>query len=370
MHKPLLYFSILFALIFMCGVAVAKKSHKELVLAVSNATSGPASQLGTRLNQGSLVYFNKVNKQQLLPGYEVKLHRLDDSYEPFNTLQNTQQFVANKDVFALFNYVGTPTTHAIFPMLKRLKLPFLTPFTGAEFLRFPPSSNIFNLRASYFQEAKVQIEYLVQEKKISKIGLLIQADQFGYSVEQGYLDALNSYGLTPVVTTRYRRNTLDIETALQILLEQQVEAIAFVGTYQPFATLINKANQKGFRPFFTTVSFISSKDLFNRIKEPANVLVTEVFPDPMVCDFIYCQEFRKDMLAAGFSSTDRVQLEGYLNAYLFSKVAAKCIDNMTTDCYLEKIKKFNNNENDFPIAFSDKDHQGSNSVYLNFYQAR
>jgi len=355
------------ALICLSINAFAYSENQESIkLAVSNATSGPAAQLGIRLNQGANAYFNRINLEGGVAGKTIKLEQLDDGYEPFKTLKNTQSFLKRNDIFAFFNYVGTPTTHAIIKQISKSDIPFLMPFTGAEFLRTPVIDNVYHLRASYYQEAEQQINYLVDTKRITNIGLLIQADEFGISVEKGYLLALKERGLKPTVTTRYRRNTKDVELALSILKDKNVQAIAFVGTYEPFSQLINSAYQQGFTPFFTTVSFISSHDLFQRLKQPSNVLVTEVMPDPNTCDDDICLQFIKDMEAQGVVEVDQVLFEGYLNAFVFVEVAKQCGSLLSQRCFLEKMKQFEYNHNGLSISFADNDHQGLSSIFLNF----
>jgi ABC-type branched-subunit amino acid transport system substrate-binding protein len=63
-----------------------------IVLASSNALSGPAAKLGTRLNEGSQVYFDKINKLGGINGHPILLKTVDDGYEPYKTLKNTQVF--------------------------------------------------------------------------------------------------------------------------------------------------------------------------------------------------------------------------------------------------------------------------------------
>ena len=172
----------------------------------------------------------------------------------------------------------------------------------------------------------------------------------------------------PSATTRFRRNTEDVSTALGVLMEKNVEAIAFVGTYRPFAELVNSANSYNFSPIFTTVSFVSSKDLFPLIEQPSKILVTEVLPDPMDCQLLYCQQFRRDMADAGFKDVDRIQLEGYLNAMLFTLVAKHCKEDMSAACFFNEIQQLSLSENDLTIEFSADDHQGLDQIYLNFYQ--
>lgn len=343
-----------------------EKDRKVIQLAVSNATKGPAAQLGFRLNQGASAYFNRINHSGGINGYRVEMLLRDDGYEPYKTLTNTHKFLKNENLFGFFNYVGTPTTFAIHQTVADSGLPFLMPFTGADFLRSPITPNIYNLRASYNQEAQAQIKYLIETKGIKKIGLLVQADEFGRAVERGYAKVLKSYGIEPVITTRYRRNTQDIATALDVLITKEVEAVAFVGTYNPLAELINSAYKKQFTPIFTTVSFISSQDLFKLIEQPSKIVVTEVMPDPKTCQYEYCFQFIKDMAAIGIKEFDRIQLEGYLNAHLFTQVASLC-SSITPSCFLNKIQHFNMNSLGLKVEYSPTDHQGLDEVYLNFF---
>jgi ABC-type branched-subunit amino acid transport system substrate-binding protein len=343
-------------------------AKQAIILASSSALSGPTAQLGLRLNQGARIYFTQINRTGGIAGRSIEIQSLDDGYEPYKTLKNTHLFLKQKNVFALFNYVGTPTTYVVYPQIKNSQLPFLMPFTGANFLRTPVTENVFNLRASYYQEAKAQIDYLIKERKLTRIGLLVQADKFGVAVEEGYLKAMKKYGVKPVVVTRYRRNTEDVALALSLLKASNVEAVSFVGTYEPFAELINSAAQQNFTPFFTTVSFISSRDLFSRIKQQSNILVSEVMPDPHHCSFAICQKFNRDMKNAGVEQADQVQFEGYLNAYLFVEVAKLCVENLNQACFLEKISHFSFDFGGIKVNFSPDEHQGLDSVFLNFFE--
>jgi ABC-type branched-subunit amino acid transport system substrate-binding protein len=344
--------------------------NQPIILASSSALSGPAAKLGFRLNQGAEVYFDKINRSGGIAGQKVILKTLDDGYEPFKTIKNTQFFLNDDSVFALFNYVGTPTVAVILPLIEENHLPFLMPFTGAEFLRKPIIKNIFNLRASYYQEVDAQLNYLIKEQKITKIGLLIQADKFGIAVEKGYVSLMENYGLKPVVTTRYRRNTKDVSLALSVLKKKGVEAIAFVGTYEPFAELINTAADQEFTPFFTTVSFISSHDLFPKLKQQSRVLVSEVMPEPQTCTLRICEEFLNDMKQAGKLYTDQVQFEGYLNAYLFTEVAKQCTEKLSQTCFINKIRNFSFDFGGIVVNFSSENNQGLNNIYLNFFDIK
>lgn len=341
--------------------------NSPIILGTSNALTGPAAQLGIQLNQGANIYFDKINNSGGIFGHHVKLISLDDSYEPYKTVKNTQELLKIDDLFALFNYVGTPTSHAILSIINQKSIPYLMPFTGAEFLRNPINKNIYNLRASYYQEAEVQIDYLIEKVKAKRIGLLIQADEFGLAVESGYLKAMKSRDIKPAVTTRFRRNTEDVLLALSILEENKVDAVAFVGTYKPLAELINTGYEKNFAPYYTTVSFVSSYDLFSRIKYPSRLLVTEVMPDLNSCKLKICKEFILDNQNENRASINPVVFEGYINAKVFVEVALLCKYKLTRQCFLDKIAEFKKNIGGIKVSYTTDKHQGLNEVYFNHF---
>jgi len=347
-------------------VCARESLDDDIVLISSNALTGPNQQVGKKLTQGARLYFNKVNRQGGIFGRQIKLKVFDDGYEPFKTVENTYKVLDAEKPLALFNYVGTPNAHAILPFIEKYQLPLLMPFTGAEFLRQPSKPYIFNLRASYNQETLAQIDYLFTKVKAKKIALLVQADEFGLAVESGYLSAMARYNLKPVVTTRFRRNTQDIELALAVMLKHDIDAVAFVGTYTPLIKFIEQAFHQDFTPFITTVSFISSHDLFAGVKVPAKIAVTEVVPNPQTCQLAICEEFIDDLKSSNIFA-DQVVFEGYLNAKLFVAVAKQCGLSLTRECLVEQFLTFEADFGGLAIKFTDKHHQGMSNIYFSFF---
>jgi len=338
-------------------------------LGMSNALTGPTSQLGQDLSKGAFIYFKQLNNFDGINGQKVELISLDDAYEPENTVRNTKILIEQEQVLALFNYVGTPTSHAILPTLKQTNIPYLMPFTGADFLRTPVINNIFNLRASYSQEAQAQVDFLVTKKGFSQIALVIQADEFGLAAQRSYVQMMKKFNLKPVIDERFKRNSNDIEKVLAHLKTKPLDAIIFVGTYQPFSHLINLSYEQGLRPFFSTLSFVSSQDVFSRLKHPSKVVVSEVMPEPSQCQWQICRQFIRDMSKAGYQQLNRLQFEGYLNAHIFSLVAKQCGDKLTRTCLMKKFESFELKKEGLNISFSPNNHQGLNQVYLSFSDA-
>ncbi|WP_412770799.1 hypothetical protein [Ralstonia solanacearum] len=56
---------------------------------------------------------------------------LDDFYEPEAAERNTKTLINDTKVFALFGYVGTPTSLAALKQANPAGVPFFAPYSGA-----------------------------------------------------------------------------------------------------------------------------------------------------------------------------------------------------------------------------------------------
>src|SRR5215212_6300957 len=138
------------AVSFASSVLAQGVTDSQVVLGQSVALSGPAQQLGLDMQLGATLYFNKINAAGGVNGRKIVLKTLDDGYEATRAADNTKRLINDERVFALFGYVGTPTSAASLPIFTAAKVPFVGPFTGAESLRNPVNPLIFNVRASYY----------------------------------------------------------------------------------------------------------------------------------------------------------------------------------------------------------------------------
>lgn len=354
-------------IIVICCIplVVFATQQPPIKLGMSAALSGPSAELGVQLKQGADAYFEQVNANGGVNGRKIELLALDDQYEPHLTVNNTRHLINNAKVDVLFSYVGTPTSSAIQPIIDSHQIPFITPFTGADLLRH--KDHIFNLRASYNDEAKVQIDYLVKQKGLTKIAFLIQADEFGLSLQNALTKAMLPYSLKPKAIARFKRNSQDIERALEKLKKSGAQAICLVGTYKPLAHFINLADQQGFKPYYTSVSFVSSNELFARIKQPSKVLVTEVTPRVDGCYEEWCKRFKKTMESVNIHDPTRVHLEGFANAYVFYKAAEACTP-FSRQCLLKQlniVKQALDKRKRNYVEFAEK--VKNNTVFLNHF---
>ncbi len=349
-------------------------TDNEIVIGSSAALGGEASFLGTQTIHGSLAYINEVNAKGGIHGRKVRLISYDDQYEPSKTVANTQQLINIDRVFALFDYVGTPTTVKIIDLVHEAEIPLLGVFSGAEDLRTPHKPYIFNIRDSYYSEAEGAISYFVDKLGLKKIAVMYQEDDFGLAVLSGVQLALERRNMSPVTVDTYIRGTLDVENAMRVIKSSGAEVVVMVGTYQPLAKFIRIAQDAEFTPYFHTVSFVGleafAKELIEKQKIDRSLLnkiiVTEVVPSPFSEVLLGAKEYRE--LIKKYYPHDEpnfVALEGFINAKVMVEALERAGKDLSREKFIEVLETIQNFDVGIgnQISYSTLNHQGMKGIY-------
>jgi ABC-type branched-subunit amino acid transport system substrate-binding protein len=194
----------------------AALSDTRIVLGQSAPFTGAAVQLGLQFHLGAQAYFETVNAKGGINGRTIEIKRLDDGYEPERCAANTRQLIAD-DVFALFGYIGTPTSLAALPLATTAKVPFFAPFTGAQALREPFNRYAIHVRASYFDETAAIVRQITSTG-IKKIAVFYQDDAYGKTGLDGVTRAMTAVGLEPVALGTVERNTIEVAQAVKAIM--------------------------------------------------------------------------------------------------------------------------------------------------------
>ncbi len=340
-------------------------TDREIIIGMSNALTGPASALGSGVKAGAMAYFKKINDGGGVNGRKIKVISYDDGYEPKRTVDNTNRLITEDKVFALFGYVGTPTSTAVLPILNKEKILYWAPFTGAEFLRMPVTKNIFNVRGSYFDEAEMQVKYLTDKLGKKKIGVFIQNDAYGLAVKGGVVKAMKKRGLEIAGEGTYERNTENVDAGLSTLKNYNPEAVIMVGTYKAMAAFIKKAKAQGFNPVFLNVSFVGTAALVRELSGSGDgVIITEVMPSPHDSSMSIVHQYQKDMKAAGHADLDYTDLEGYVDAVAFVEVLKKVNGPLTRSSFMAAAESLNTTVGGLLFSFTPANHQAMSRIYL------
>src|ERR1700719_2068910 len=184
-------------------------TEKEILIGSCSALEGPSRSLGIETVAGAKAYFNLVNEEGGVHGRKLKLLSYDDSYDPAKTQGCFDRLLAEK-VFALGFFVGTPTAVKYVPMAEGAKIPLVGLFTGAQTLYVPMRHWAVNVRASYFDETREQIDGLWGSLGYKKVGVIYPEDAFGAAVLEGVKTALKAHGAAPIAAASYQRQTAQV----------------------------------------------------------------------------------------------------------------------------------------------------------------
>ena len=354
--------------------AVPGVSNTEIVLGSSLALSGHAAYLGTQTLQGAQAYLNTVNGDGGVFGRRVQVLSIDDAYDPPRCLANTQRFIIDGSVFALFCYVGTPTTVKVLPLLSEARIPLLGMFTGANALREPFLRYAINIRASYYEETEAAIRHMVEDLGLKKIAVFYQYDAYGFDGLVGSELALKHYGLEPVARGFYTRGTLDVEEAVGRIHDSGAEAVVMVGTYSANAKFINLSMELGYDPIFYNVSFVGAEELARRVNSGTSVrvIMSQVVPPPdestggsaeggVVSEYLKALHRYYPAQQPSF-----VGLEGFLNARILVEGLRRAGPRLTREGFIDAIESIHELTlgQDVTVSFGPDDHQGMDRVYF------
>ena len=342
-------------------------SQTRIHFGMSAAFSGTAQALGHNMRNGIQSAFNEVNEQGGINGRRLELSSIDDLYTPARAAVNTITLIEETKVFALIGAVGTPTSRAAVPVAEEAGVPYIAPFTGAEFLRDPMLETVLNLRSSYYQETEEIVERLTSDLGITRIAIFYQDDSFGRAGLQGVLNAmekrhmeLSSIGLYPRLTTAIKAALLDIQRG-------NPQAVIIIGAYEPTAELILWSRNLGMDPVFIAVSFVGSNALAESLgADGEDVFITQVVPFPTDDTLPITRDYLS-ALGKFFPNSEPgfVSFEGYLAGRLAIEGIKRCGENVTRECFLESLRNGEPiNLGGFLVRYGEGDNQGSDDVFI------
>ena len=359
-------FSITTGAAVLAGFNTARaQSEGKIILGQSAAFTGPAAQLGIQFYQGAKVYFDQANAQGTAGRQQIEIRKLDDGYDPVRCAENTQKLIAD-DVFALFGYIGTPTSIAALPLATKGKIPFIAPFTGAMALRDPFNRYAFHVRASYNDETALIVRQLTN-LGLKKIAVFHQNDAYGKAGLDGVTLALNGLNLKTVAQATVERNSVEVAQAVKTLVAAGPDAVVQIGAYKACAAFIREARKAGYGGMFYNVSFVGTQALSDELgKEGAGVVVSQVMPSPYNPARAIAREFADAVKAAGngvqanFSS-----MEGYLAAKLFAEGLRRAGSRPTRESLMAGLESIGRQSfGGFAVSFSPAHHVASSFVEL------
>lgn len=379
-----------------CTGASVKESSSEtdIVLCQSASFSGASSHFGRQTWLGSQTYFDEVNRSGGIKGRKMKVIAMDDQYEPDITAKNTQVCLADKNVFALFSYIGTPTLAKALPLLKQARDNGSQVFlfanrSGAGIQRTSPyDSMVFNVRASYGEETETIVRHFIKSDK-KRFGMFIQDDAYGQSGLAGVESALAKRKKKVLDVAKYTRGTKfndDFKQQVTQLLKVNADIIVSIASYQAAAGLIRDARDAGFKGPIVNISFVGAQDMLdllihhgqqNAKDYTQNLFVSQVLPPPtqtqipIVAEYVKASQEHAPSIPSEIAGGEAVKpisiagLEGYINAKVFTEIVRRVEGPLTQAAFMDAAHAFTMDLGfKMPLAFAKDQHQGLHEIWM------
>jgi branched-chain amino acid transport system substrate-binding protein len=364
-------FALVVSILGSAALAEDGVSNRKIVFGQVAALSGPAQDLGQGMRQGILAAFEDANRHGGVFGRMLELRSFDDGYEPERTIEATKKLIEEDKVFAMIGAVGTPTSKAGQPIATAAQVPFVGPFTGAEFLRNPYNRYVINIRASYFEETEAWIEHLTKDLGITKIAILYQDDSFGLAGLEGVQAAMARRNMSLVASGTFKRNTTAVKSALLDIMKGQPEAVVTVAPYKPVAEFIKLAHFVKLDAVFVAMSFVGSNSLGQELgSKGAGVIISQVVPSPWDASLAVVASYQSAIAAVdGKAAPGFVSLEGYLVGRLVVEALKRVPGDPTREKFLDVISTAPFDLGGMVLSFGPTKNQGSNQVFFTILQA-
>jgi branched-chain amino acid transport system substrate-binding protein len=342
-------------------------TDKEIVIGSCAALEGPSQFLGRETVRGAQAYFQLVNDEGGINGRKLKLVSFNDDYDPAKA-QGCWDKLMQEKPFSLGFFVGTPTAVKYVPLAEKSQIPMVGLFTGAQTLYMPLRHWVINVRASYFDETREQVDGLWKVLQYKKIGVIYPDDSFGSAVLSGVQAALTANGGTPVAAASYVRQTNQAENAINQVRTANPDAVIVVGPSNTVAPILKQAHQKGWHPLFITVSFVGTDELIQEAGADADgMVITQVVPPYYMTDFKTVALYRRTLLKyAPDAKPNFVSLEGFVDAMVLVEGLKKAGKEPTREGLIRALESLHDWDTglgpDLRLDYSAKDHKGFHHV--------
>ncbi len=339
----------------------------EVTIGSCSALEGPSQFLGTQTVLGASTYFQMTNDEGGVHGRKLKLIAHDDSYDP-DKAPTCFRGLLDERVFAMGFFVGTPTAVKHVPLADSNKIPIVGLFTGAQILSVPLHRYIINVRASYYDETREQVDGLWNTLGYRKVGVIYPQDAFGTTVLEGVKAALKKHDAAPVAESSFPRQTTQVDNAIDIVRAANPDAVVLVGPYTPVAAILKHAHARGWKPLFLTVSFVGTDELLREAGTDAEgMAITQVVPPYYLTDLKSVALYRRTLQKYHPGTEPSwVSLEGFVDAMVLVEGLKRAGRELTREKLIQGIESIHDLDIGLgpalKLSYSATDHKGLDNV--------
>ncbi len=327
--------TLLVAAVLLAGLPARSQdgvSKTAIVIGQSLALTGPGSSLAVPFQQGSKLYFDRVNAAGGINGRKIELVSLDDRGNPVTTAANTKTLL-DQGVLALFGYVGSPQVTSAYPLIKDGDVLLFAPMSAADEFRGGLYTNIFSLRPGYSEEAAAITKH-AQTLGARKLAILHATDGESLSALDSAERTMTSLGTNLLVKSPIGSGS--VANSVDKALSAKPESVLVISDASSAGGVVRDLRAKGFRGpiygFSNTGESLLAEELG---PAGAGVVVVRVVPKSDNPKMAVVRDLQADLAAAKLGKPNVYLLEGYIAARVFTEALRRASKDPTR----AKLKK-------------------------------
>lgn len=264
----------------------------EIVLGSHTDMSGPAAAFGATSANGMRMRADEINEAGGIHGRKIRLVVEDTQYQVPRAVQAGNKLLKNDKIFAMVGALGTPQNNAVLKDQLALNVPNMFPVTAAREMYEPMHRLKFAANASYYDQIRSGIKYMVQVKGKKAVCALYQDTDFGEEIHRGVQDQTKAMNIPLVATATNKPTDSDFSAQIAKLRAANCDLVAmgtivrdsvvpyitarkmgwtnvdFMGTSAAYVNFVSNQPGNAMEGFYT----LSGTIFPSRATAPANIL--------------------------------------------------------------------------------------------------
>jgi branched-chain amino acid transport system substrate-binding protein len=328
--------------------------------------SGVAATYGISSTNGAKMRIEEANVAGIA-GRKIKFIIEDAGYQVPKAVQACNKLIHRDKVFAFLVALGTPMNNACFKDQLAANIPSLFPITAARSMFEPFDRLKFYASASYVDQVRSGINYLVKEKGKKAVCVMYQDTDFGKEILEGAKEQTEKLKIKIVETATHKPTDQDFTASLTKLKSAGCDLIVMGTIVRDTIIPYTAARKSGW-----DVTFLGSSAAYDVVVGAAPGM--DGFYGMGLVEMPYADSKNPDMakFVADYKAKYNIDpnvgaVYGYIAADLTVKGLQNAGKDLTVDSFvkgMEAIKDSHDKLGGPPVTFGPKIRQGANSSFL------
>ena len=338
----------------------------EILLGTHSDLSGVAATYGISSTNGAKMRIEEANAAGI-NGRKIKFIIEDAAYQVPKAVQACNKLIHRDKVFAFLVAIGTPMNNACFKDQLAANIPSLFPITAARSMYEPFDRLKFYASASYVDQVRSGINYLVKEKGKKAVCVMYQDTDFGKEILEGAKEQTEKLKIKIVETATHKPTDQDFTASLSKLKSAGCDLIVMGTIVRDTIIPYTAARKSGW-----DVTFLGSSASYDTVVGAAPGM--DGFYGMGLVEMPYADSKNPDMakFVADYKAKYNIDpnvgaVYGYIAADLTVQGLTNAGKDLNVDSFvkgMEAIKDSRDKLGGPPVTFGPKIRQGANSSFL------